>query len=150
MHMRRTMIAVVGAATIAAPVGSALAATRATAVSKVTPKKKVVTLTKTVVGAQAQADRWGYIEVTLVVKKTTTTIGKKKTVKRQITAVNVPIYPNHTDRSVFINQQALPLLVQETLQAQFTGGISMIGGASNTSDAFIQSLQGALTLAQKV
>ena len=30
----------------------------------------------------------------------------------------MPVYPNHTDRSVFINQQALPYLIQETLQAQ--------------------------------
>jgi uncharacterized protein with FMN-binding domain len=62
----------------------------------------------------------------------------------------VPVYPNHTDRSVFINQQALPLLVQETLTAQFTGGVSMISGASNTSDAFITSLQGAIAAAQQV
>ena len=88
--------------------------------------------------------------MTLVVKKTTTTVGTKKTVKRKITGVRVPVYPNHTDRSVFINQQALPMLEQEVLQAQFTGNIQMISGASNTSDAFIQSLQGALTAAQKV
>ena len=66
--------------------------------------------------------------MTLVVKKTTTAVGKKKTVTRKITAVNVPVYPNHTDRSVFINQQALPMLVQEALAAQFTGGINMISG----------------------
>ena len=30
----------------------------------------------------------------------------------------MPVYPNHTDRSVYINHQALPLLVQETLQPQ--------------------------------
>jgi uncharacterized protein with FMN-binding domain len=149
MRMHKTMTAVVGAVTIAAPVGNALAATRVTA-AKVTPKKKIVTVTKTVSGAQAQADRWGFIQVTLVVKKTTTIIGKKKTVARRITAVNVPVYPNHTDRSVFINQQALPMLVQETLQAQFTGSINMISGASNSSDAFIQSLQGALAQAQNV
>ena len=51
---------------------------------------------------------------------------------------------------MFINQQALPLLVQETLTAQFTGGINMISGASNTSDAFIQSLQGALSAARRI
>jgi uncharacterized protein with FMN-binding domain len=150
MHMRKTVTAVVGVAALAAPVGNALAVDRTATATKVAPKKKVVTMTKTVTGPQAEADRWGPLEVTLVVKKTTTTVGKKKTVVRKITAVNVPIYPNHTDRSVFINQQALPMLVQETLQAQFTGGIQMIGGASNSSDAFIQSLQGALSLAQKV
>jgi uncharacterized protein with FMN-binding domain len=149
MRMHKTMTAVVSAVTIAAPVGNALAATRSAA-AKVLPKKKIVTVTKTVSGTQAQADRWGFIQVTLVVKKTTTIIGKKKTIARQITAVNVPVYPNHTDRSVFINQQALPMLVQEVLQAQFTGGINMISGASNSSNAFIESLQGALAQAQNV
>ena len=88
--------------------------------------------------------------MTLVVKKTTTTVGKKKTVTRRITSVTVPVYPNHTDRSVFINQQALPMLEQEALAAQFTGGINMISGASDSSDAFIQSLQSALLAAKKV
>jgi uncharacterized protein with FMN-binding domain len=147
--MNKTIAAVASAATIAIPVGNAIAASKPT-LTTVTPKKKVVTLTKTVSGQAYDADRWGPLQVTLVVRKTTTTIGTKKTVKRKITAVRVPIYPNHTDRSVFINQQALPMLEQEALTAQFTGGIQMISGASNSSDAFIQSLQGALAAAKKV
>jgi uncharacterized protein with FMN-binding domain len=148
--MRTHITAAVSAVALLLPVGNAVAAATRSAAVKVTPKKKVVTLTKTVTGPQAQADRWGYVEVTLVIRKTTTTVGKKKTVARRITAVKVPIYPNHTDRSVFINSQALPLLVQETLTAQFTGSVQMISGASNSSDAFIQSLQAALTQAQRV
>jgi uncharacterized protein with FMN-binding domain len=147
--MRKTITATVSALALTLPAASAVAATRPTAAAA-TPKKKVVTVKKTVTGPQAQADRWGSVEVTLVVRKTTTTVGTKKTVARKIVAVNVPIYPNHTDRSVFINQQALPMLVQETLAAQFTGGINMISGASNSSDAFIQSLQSALAAAKKV
>ena len=126
---------------------SATVATPAVVVT--TPKKKVVTTTKTVNGETAIAGRWGELEVTLTVRKTTTTVGSKKTVTRRITAVNVPVYPNHTDRSVFINQQALPLLRQEVLQAQFTGSINLVSGATNTSDAFVQSLQSALLLAHK-
>jgi uncharacterized protein with FMN-binding domain len=148
--MRKNITAAVSAVALLLPVGNAVAAATRSTAAKVTPKKKVVTLTKTVTGPQAQADRWGYIQVTVVVKKTTTTVGKKKTVARKITAVRVPVYPDHTDRSVFINQQALPMLVQETLAAQFTGSINMISGASNTSDAFIQSLQSALSQAQHV
>jgi uncharacterized protein with FMN-binding domain len=145
--MRKTITATVSALALALPAADAVAATRATAA---TPKKKVVTVKKTVRGSQAEADRWGTVEVTLVVKKTTTTVGKKKTVTRRITSVTVPVYPNHTDRSVFINQQALPMLEQEALAAQFTGGINMISGASDSSDAFIQSLQSALLAAKKV
>ena len=96
-----------------------------------------------------QADRWGDVQVTIVVRKTTTTTGaKKKTVKRKITAVTVPVYPDHTDRSVFINQQALPILIQEALQAQ-SANIDMISGATDTSQAFIQSLQSAILKAKK-
>jgi uncharacterized protein with FMN-binding domain len=42
------------------------------------------------------------------------------------------------------------MLEQEALHAQFTGSINMISGASDSSDAFIQSLQGALSAAHKV
>jgi uncharacterized protein with FMN-binding domain len=121
------------------------------ATTAITPRKHVVTTTKTVQGVQGQADRWGYVQVTLTVKKTTTTVGTKKTVTRKITKVAVPVYPNHTDRSIFINQQAIPLLVQETMQAQFDiSKIDVIGGATATSYGFGQSLQAALLAAKRV
>jgi uncharacterized protein with FMN-binding domain len=147
--MNKRTAAVASVATLALPVGNAVAAARPTQAG-VTPKKKVVSVTKTVSGQAYEADRWGPLQVTLVVKKTTTTVGTKKTIARKITSVRVPVSPNHTDRSVFINQQALPMLEQEALHAQFTGSINMISGASDSSDAFIQSLQGALTAAHKV
>jgi uncharacterized protein with FMN-binding domain len=137
--MRKAVTAVVTAVAMGIPVADAVAAER-----------NVVTVTKRVTGPQAQADRWGNIQVTLVVKKTTTTAGTKKTVKRKITGVKVPVYPNHTDRSVYINQQALPYLVQETLAAQFKGNVQLISGATDTSYAFQQSLQAALLAAKKV
>ncbi|MDX6465283.1 MAG: hypothetical protein QOI27_323 [Gaiellaceae bacterium] len=146
--MNMKLAAAASAGTIAFPVGNAIAASKPT-LAAATPKK-VVSVTKTVSGSQAIADRWGALQVTLVVKKTTTTVGTKKTITRKITSVKVPVYPNHTDRSVFINQQALPMLEQETLKAQFTGSIQMISGASDSSNAFIQSLQSALISAKKV
>jgi uncharacterized protein with FMN-binding domain len=137
--MRRAVTAVVTAVAMGIPVADAVAA-----------ETNVVTVTKRVTGPQAAADRWGNIQVALVVKKTTTTVGTKKTVKRKITGVKVPVYPNHTDRSVYINQQALPYLVQETLAAQFKGNVQLISGATDTSYAFQQSLQAALLAAKKV
>ncbi len=134
-------------AALIVPVGNAVAATRATAA---VPKKKVVVVTKTITGPEGSADRWGNIRVTLVVKKTTTTLGSKKTVKRRITNVRVPEYPNHTDRSVYINQQALPLLVEETLQLQFDmSKFQLVSGATDSSNAFASSLQSALLSAKK-
>jgi uncharacterized protein with FMN-binding domain len=116
-----------------------------------TPKKKVVTKTVTVAGEPGSAGRWGDVQVTLVIKKTTTTVGKKKTVTRKVADVKVPVYPNHTDRSVFISENALPMLIQEELTAQFdVSGIQLISRATDTSDAFVQSLQSALLKAKSV
>ena len=141
-NTHKAVLAVTSAAALAAPVAQAGATV---------PKKKVVTVTKTVTGTQGQADQWGYIQVTLTIKRTTTTVGTKKTVARKILKVGVPVFPNHTDRSIFINQQAIPLLVQETLSAQFDiNKIDVISGATATSYAFGQSLQAAYLAAKKV
>ena len=115
--MRRTTAAVLGAFALVLPNANAWAAATAT---KATPKTNVATVTRTFTGDTAVAGRWGDLQVTIIVKKTTTTniATKKKTVKRRITAVKVPVFPDHTDRSIFINQQALPILIQEATRAQ--------------------------------
>jgi uncharacterized protein with FMN-binding domain len=147
--MRRALTAAVTAAALASPVANAAAIARKKPIHA-KAKKRVITVKKRVTGIQGDAGRWGTVEVTLVIKKVTTIVGKHKTVKRRIVGVGVPIYPDHTDRSIFINQQALPLLRQEVLQAQFDLNINMISGATNTSYAFMQSLQAALLKGQKV
>jgi uncharacterized protein with FMN-binding domain len=139
--MRTKITAAIGVGALVLPVANAAAAA----------KKKVVTITRTVKGPQAVADQWGYVEVALVIKKTTTTVGTHKTVKRTITKVTAPIYPNHTDRSVFINEQAIPLLTQEVLTTtKFNPNIELVGGATATSYAFAQSLQAALIQAKRI
>jgi uncharacterized protein with FMN-binding domain len=144
MNKQKTILAVTGAAALAAQIGPAAAAAA-------TPKKKVTTKTVTVSGDAGSAGRWGNVQVTLTVKKTTTTVGKKKTVTRRVAAVNVPVYPDHTDRSVFISQNALPMLVQEELTAQFNvSGVQYISRATDTSQAFVDSLQSALLKAKAV
>jgi uncharacterized protein with FMN-binding domain len=143
--MRRIVTAGVSSLALALPVANAVGGTTA---AKATPKKKVVTVTKNVTGPAAQTDRWGYTQVTLVVKKTTTTVGTKKTVARRIVGVSATA-PNHTDRSVFINEQAIPLLRQEVLTAQLNPNIQLISGATDTSYAFGTSLQAAILQAKK-
>ena len=144
--MRRATAAAFGAMALALPGTNAWAGATA---PRASAKTKVVTATRSFTGAAAQADRWGDVEVTIVVRKTTTTNlrTRKKTVKRKITAVRTPVYPDHTDRSVFINQQALPILIQETIQAQSTA-VNLVSGATDTSDAFAQSLQSAILKAK--
>ena len=144
--MRTPIVIALTVTALAVPNVQALAATR----SAKAPKKKVVTVSKSFTGTPGSADRWGEVQVTIVVRKTTTTVlkTKKQTVTRRITSVTVPVYPNHTGRSVFINQQALPILIQETLQAQSTG-IDMVSGATYTSQGYVESLQSAIDAAKK-
>jgi len=138
-RLQRIVTATVGAAVLAAPAGGAFAAV----------PKKVAVITRKVTGPAAQAGQWGLLQVALTVKKTTTTVGTKKTTVRKVIRIDIPQYPNHTDRSVYINQTALPYLMQETLKKQ-SANIHTVSGASYSSQAYIQSLQGALVLEKKV
>ena len=137
--MRKSITVLLTVAALALPIADATAATRATT-------KKIV-VSKRFTGSVASVDRWGSLQVTIVVRKTTTITGTKKKVTRKITAVSVPTYPNHTDRSIYINQTALPILKAETLRAQ-SANINMVSGATDSSDAFAQSLQSAILKAR--
>jgi uncharacterized protein with FMN-binding domain len=57
--------------------------------------------------------------------------------------VRILQYPNGNSRDVQIAQYALPVLVQETRQAQ-SAHIDMVSGATYTSTGYIQSLQSAI------
>ena len=137
--MRKSITVLLTVAALALPIADATAATRATT-------KKIV-VSKRFTGSVASVDRWGSLQVTIVVRKTTTITGTKKKVTRKITAVSVPTYPNHTDRSIYINQTALPILKAETLRAQ-SANINMVSGATDSSDAFAQSFQSAILKAK--
>jgi uncharacterized protein with FMN-binding domain len=64
----------------------------------------------------------------------------------KITNVKFLQYPNTHSTSVIINQQAMPYLQQEAIQAQ-SANVQLISGATFTSQAFAQSLQAALSQA---
>ncbi len=64
----------------------------------------------------------------------------------KITAVEAIQYPSSDPHSMRVNQYAIPALVQEALQAQ-SAQVNTVSGATYTSEAFIQSLQSALTAA---
>jgi uncharacterized protein with FMN-binding domain len=138
--MRRAITTLFVAVVLSLPIVDATAAVRAAS-------KKVV-VTRSFSGSTVSADRWGDLRVTITVRKTTTITGAKKKVTRRITAVSVPAYPNHTDRSQLINEQAIPILRSETLRAQ-SANIDLVSGATDTSDAFVQSLQAAISKAKR-
>jgi len=142
--MRRIGTILLTTLVIAIPPANAVAAIRSNAEAKATPKKTVIT--RKIVGDAGQADRWGTVQVTLTVRKTTTVnaTGKKKIVRKAIAAD--ASYQVHTGRSQFIMDQAIPILRQETLSAQ-SSNIQYVSGATYTSQAFQQSLQSAIVKA---
>jgi uncharacterized protein with FMN-binding domain len=60
-----------------------------------------------------------------------------------ITEVSVLQQPNGNPKDVEINDEALPILVRDTLDAQ-SADIDMVSGATVTSEGYLESLQAAL------
>jgi len=60
-----------------------------------------------------------------------------------ITKVSVVRYPDTGSRDLEINRRAVPILIQETLDAQ-SANIDMVSGATYTSAGYEGSLQSAL------
>jgi uncharacterized protein with FMN-binding domain len=88
----------------------------------------------TYTGSTADA-YYGYVQV-----QATVSGGK-------LTAVKFLQYPNDRGTSVYINQQAMPLLQQEAIQVQ-SANVSGVSGATDTSMAFRESLGAALSKAK--
>ena len=142
--MRKSIVLVLTATALSLPSTAALAGGRSTVAA---PRKRVSTVAKSFTGSPGSAGRWGEVEITIVVEKKTTTVGKKTTVTRRMVAIRTPVYPSHTDRSIRINQQALPILTQEALHAQ-SAKIDILSGATYTSQGFVGSLSDALVKAR--
>jgi len=66
----------------------------------------------------------------------------------KITSVDFLQSPNENPNSIYVNQQADPFLKQEAIQAQ-SANVSIVTGATFTSQAFVQSLTSALNQAKQ-
>lgn len=77
---------------------------------------------------------YGYIQVLAVISG------------GRLTDVKFLQYPGDNPNSQYINSQAMPYLKQEALQAQ-NANINVISGATDTSQAFVESLTSALNKA---
>lgn len=88
----------------------------------------------TYTGSVADA-QWGNIQVQVVIQQ-----GK-------LTNITFLQYPNERTRSVMINHYADPQLVSEAIQVQ-SAEVDIVTGATDTSEAFMQSLSDALSQAQ--
>jgi uncharacterized protein with FMN-binding domain len=131
--MRSAITIVLTCAVLALPVADAAVAAT---------KTKVVI--RKFAGATYQVDHFGSVQVAITVKKTT----KGKKVTRRITAVSVPVYPNSSGRSAYISESAIPILRSEALRAQ-SANIDLVSGATDLSEAFINSLQSAILKAKR-
>jgi uncharacterized protein with FMN-binding domain len=85
----------------------------------------------TTTNGPAEQTEWGTVQVAIVVND------------RKLVDVKVLQYPDERQRSVEINNQALPTLHQEALQAG-NARIDSVSGATVTSDGYLGSLQAAL------
>jgi uncharacterized protein with FMN-binding domain len=85
-------------------------------------------------GSPADA-QWGTIQVKAIISG------------GRIADVQFLQYPNERSRSVLINTYADPQLTQEAIQAQ-SAQVDIVSGATDTSEAFMQSLGDALSQAQ--
>ena len=65
----------------------------------------------------------------------------------KITSVQFLQHPNDNSYSIYVNQQADPVLAQEAIQAQ-SANVNAVSGASESSQAFVQSLSAALSQAK--
>ncbi len=114
--------------------GSTGSSTSGSSSSKTSGSSSSGSSSTSVTGAVAQT-RWGPVQVQLTVAG------------RKISKVSVVQYPNGNGRDQEINSYALPILVQETVDAQ-SAQIDMVSGATVTSDGYVQSLQSALDQAK--
>lgn len=66
-----------------------------------------------------------------------------------LTDVTFLQYPNDRDRSIQINQYAMPVLRQEAIVAQ-NANVDIVSGATDSSQAFIQSMTSVLSQAKNI
>ncbi|WNV87106.1 FMN-binding protein [Umezawaea sp. Da 62-37] len=85
---------------------------------------------RTVTGPSVDT-RWGPVQVEVTISG------------GRVTAVAVPVYPDGNRKDQEINARALPILVQEAIDAQ-SADVDMVSGATVTSEGYVESLQAAL------
>jgi uncharacterized protein with FMN-binding domain len=82
-----------------------------------------------------QVTMHGPVQVSIVVKS------------KKIVNVKAYINPNSDGRSPLLQEGAVPVLKRETLKAQ-SARINLVSGATETSEAFVSSLQSAIKKAK--
>lgn len=123
--MERRLTALIFSTLAAAPVAGAL-----TSMPTYAATTKATAKAQTYKGTTVSTN-WGPMRVTITVKS------------KKITSVKV-VDPTHTARSMVLDGRAIPILIQETLSAQ-SARIQSVSGATTISQAYITSLQSAIS-----
>jgi uncharacterized protein with FMN-binding domain len=88
---------------------------------------------KVISGGIYPADKYGDVQIQITVTNNV------------VIAVKVLKIPNADSRSLAVSQMAVPILTLQTIEAKNSSAIQGASGASYTSDAWIKSLQSALS-----
>ena len=88
-----------------------------------------------------QVDRWGEIQVVLIVRKRTTTIGTKRPSPEDHRSAATRLAEPGRHAHLGLNREVLPLLSQQVLESSSRRTIDYISEATDTSIGFEKSLQ---------
>ena len=95
--------------------------------------KPTTSTSKVITGGSYPADKYGDVQIQITV------------VNGAVTGVKVLKIPDADSRSLAVSQMAVPILTLQTIEARDSSAIQGASGASFTSDAWIKSLQSALS-----
>jgi uncharacterized protein with FMN-binding domain len=123
------------APTTTAPASGAGPTVATTAPATTAPAPKAAGIKNGTYTGGVSQNRWGNVQVAAVYK------GGK------MVDVQVLQYPDSHNRSVAINQYALPILINDSLGSQ-SANVNNISGATYTSYSYAQSLQSAIDAAK--
>jgi uncharacterized protein with FMN-binding domain len=115
------------------PSSSQLPTVKPTATVTAKPTTSTTSTSKVITGGSYPADKYGDVQIQITV------------LNRAVTGVKVLKIPDADSRSLAVSQMAVPILTLQTIEAMDSSAIQGASGASYTSDAWIKSLQSALS-----
>jgi uncharacterized protein with FMN-binding domain len=122
-----------GAESIASPLPSSSPIVEPTVTVTAKPTIATTATSKVITGGLYPADKYGDVQIQITV------------VNGAVTGVKVLKIPDADSRSLAVSQMAVPILTFQTIEARDSSAIQGASGASYTSDAWIKSLQSALS-----
>jgi len=121
------------AESIASPLPSSSPTVKPTVTVTAKPTIATTSTSRVITGGVYTADKYGEVQIQITV------------LNGAVTGVKVLKIPDADSRSLAVSQMAVPILTVQTIEARDSSAIQGATGASYTSDAWIKSLQSALS-----